>query len=110
DEMQHGHFIAMFLRALLAENPEIDKDGKFTEFALETIDKAVQLEIEWSREVLGDIDDLVLYEMEGYVKYIANKRVGQLGLPELYEGYDENVMPWIQAYSDEAMNGTKSDF
>lgn len=110
DEMQHGHFIAMFLRALLAENPEIDEDGSFSKFAVELIDEGVQLEIEWSAEVLRDLEEMDLDEMDGYIKYIANKRVGQLGLPVLYPGHEENNMLWIKAYSDEAMNATKSDF
>ena len=110
DEMAHGQFIAMLLRALLAEHPEIDQDGSFTDFTYEVIGQAVELEIEWSRDVLADIDDIDLYELEGYVKYIANKRLNVLGLDELYEGYDENIMPWIKAYSDESINDTKTDF
>ncbi|MDC3413934.1 ribonucleotide-diphosphate reductase subunit beta [Terrihalobacillus insolitus] len=110
DEMQHGHFISMLLRAILTEHPEIDKDGEFTKFVYEFFEKAVELEIEWSQEVLHDIEDLDLYEMEGYIKYIANKRLRILGLSDLYEGYDENTMLWIKAYSDEAMNETKTDF
>nr|BDD45020.1 ribonucleoside-diphosphate reductase subunit beta [Bacillaceae bacterium] len=110
DEMQHGQFVSMLLRALLGEHPDIDKDGSFTKFTYEMFEKAVELEIEWSRDVLEEIYDLDLYELEGYIKYIANKRLGILGLEELYEGYDENVMLWIKAYSDEAMDDTKTDF
>lgn len=110
DEMQHGHFISMLLRATLAENPEIDEDGSFSKFVYDIIEKAVELEIRWSHEVLDGIDGVDLVEMDGYIKYIANKRLRQLGLDELFEGYDENVMPWIKAYSDEAMNEVKTDF
>ncbi|GEK57148.1 ribonucleotide-diphosphate reductase subunit beta [Marinococcus halophilus] len=110
DEMQHGHFVAMLLRALLAERPDIDADGSFTEYVYETIDKAVQLEIRWSHEVLTGLEGIDLEEMDGYIKYIANKRLRQLGLDDLYEGYTDNVMPWIRTYSDEAMNDTKTDF
>ena len=110
DEMQHGHFISMVLRALLAENPEIDRNGEFSDFVYKTIDEAVQLEITWSHEVLSDVKGIDLVEFDGYVKYIANKRVRQLGMDDLYEGYDENVMPWVKSFSDESMNNTKTDF
>ncbi len=110
DEMQHGFFIAMMLRAILNENPDIDADGSFTRFTNETFELAVEQEVEWSRSVLDGIEGIDLEEMEAYVKYLANKRLGTLGLPELYPGHDENVMPWIRAYSDESINNTKTDF
>lgn len=110
DEMQHGHFVSMALRVLLTENPEIDEDGAFTQFTYDIIDEAVQLEIKWSHEVLENVNGIDLVEMDGYIKYIANKRLRQLGLDDLYEGYDENVMPWIKSYSDESINDTKTDF
>ena len=100
----------MVLRALLAENPEIDRNGEFSDFVYKTIDEAVQLEINWSHEVLSDVKGIDLVEFDGYVKYIANKRVRQLGMDDLYEGYDENVMPWVKSFSDESMNNTKTDF
>lgn len=110
DEMQHGFFVAMLIRAILAENPEIDADGSFTEFVIESFKTAVDHEIEWSNSVLEGIDGIDIGEMSQYVKYLANKRVGTLGLPEIYEGCDENVMPWIRAFSDESQNDTKTDF
>lgn len=110
DEMQHCYFISMLLRAILTENPEIDANGEFTQFLIVTFKKAVQAETNWSRNVLADIDGIQLKEIEDYIKYLANKRFSMLGLGELYEGYSENVMPWIRTYSDESMNTTKTDF
>ncbi|MEX1386886.1 hypothetical protein AB1399_12450 [Hydrogenibacillus schlegelii] len=48
--------------------------------------------------------------MLGYVKYLANKRLSRLGLPDLSPGYTDNVMPWIRASSDENLNNHKTDF
>lgn len=110
DEMQHGYFVAMLLRALLTEHPELDQNGEFTEFAQKTIAMAVELESAWTREVLKGLPGIDLEEMLGYVKYLANKRISMLGLPDLYPGYTENVMPWIRAYSDENINNIKTDF
>ncbi|MBE3550529.1 MAG: ribonucleotide-diphosphate reductase subunit beta [Brockia lithotrophica] len=110
DEMQHGYFVTQLIRAILTENPELDRNGEFSEFALETIAKAVELESEWTKNVLWGLSGIDLEEMLAYVKYLANKRLSMLGLPDLYPGYDENVMPWIQAYSDENINNIKTDF
>ncbi|MFZ0077226.1 ribonucleotide-diphosphate reductase subunit beta [Exiguobacterium sp. RIT452] len=110
DELQHSYFISQLLRAVLTEHPSIDADGSFTKFVYATFERAVDLEIEWSEYVLRDLDGLDVSEMRDYVKYLANKRLRVIGLDDLYEGHDEDVMPWIRAYSDDSMNATKSDF
>jgi len=108
DEMQHAYFIAQFIRILLTENPELNTDEN-SEYVYSSIDKAVQLEKEWARYILKDIEGIDLEEFEGYVEYLATKRFRQLGLPNRDKGR-ENPMPWIHVFSDEMMNETKSDF
>ncbi|QED48239.1 ribonucleotide-diphosphate reductase subunit beta [Cytobacillus dafuensis] len=108
DEMQHAYFIAQFIRILQTENPELQTDLN-TQFVYDTIHKAVQLEKEWAQFILKNIQGIDLTEYESYVEYLANKRLRQLGLDNLYEGR-ENPMPWIHVFSDEMMNETKSDF
>lgn len=108
DEMQHAYFISQFIRILLTENPEMNTKENI-DYIYTTIGKAVQLEKEWSREILSSIDGIDLNEFEAYVEYLANKRFRQLGLDNLYEDRD-NPMPWIHVFSDEMINATKSDF
>ncbi|WNS73827.1 ribonucleotide-diphosphate reductase subunit beta [Bacillus sp. DTU_2020_1000418_1_SI_GHA_SEK_038] len=108
DEMQHAYFIAQFIRILLTENPELNSEQNI-QYVYNTIQKAVKLEKEWAHYILKDIQGINLEEFEGYVEYLANKRLRQLGLENLYEGR-ENPMPWIHVFSDEMMNETKSDF
>ncbi|WP_407675748.1 ribonucleotide-diphosphate reductase subunit beta [Peribacillus saganii] len=108
DEMQHAYFIAQFIRILLTENPDLHTDENI-EYVYQTINKAVQLEKEWAHYILADINGIDLDEFEGYVEYLANKRLRQLGLKNLYEER-KNPMPWIQVFGDEMMNETKSDF
>lgn len=108
DEMQHAYFIAQFIRIMLTENPELNTDENI-HYIYEAIDKAVQLEKEWAHYILADIEGLDLNEFEGYVEYLANKRLRQLGLNNLYEARD-NPMPWIHVFGDDMMNETKSDF
>lgn len=108
DEMQHAYFIAQFIRILLTENPELNNRENI-EYIYHTIGQAVGLEKEWAAFILRDITGIDLDEYDGYTEYLANKRFRQLGLANLYEGR-ANPMPWIHVYSDEMMNGTKSDF
>ncbi len=108
DEMQHAYFIAQFLRILLTENPELHTDENIN-YIYQTINEAVTLEKEWAHYILADIKGIDLEEFEGYIEYLANKRLRQLGLKNLYEERS-NPMPWIQIFGDEMMNETKSDF
>ncbi|MFD0826176.1 ribonucleotide-diphosphate reductase subunit beta [Neobacillus sp. M.A.Huq-85] len=108
DEMQHAYFVAQFIRILLSENPELNTEEN-VEYIYQTIDRAVKLENEWAAFILKDIEGIDLEEFSGYVEYLANKRLRQLGLQNLYPDRD-NPMPWIHVFSDEMINDTKSDF
>lgn len=108
DEMQHAYFIAQFIRILLSENPELNTEEN-VEYIYETIDQATKLEKEWAAFILKDIEGIDLKEFSDYVEYLANKRLRQLGLQNLYPDR-ENPMPWIHVFSDEMINDTKSDF
>ena len=108
DEMQHAYFIAQFIRILLTENPELNHRENI-EYVYQTIGQAVELEKEWAHFILRDITGIDLDEYDGYTEYLANKRLRQLGLENLYEDRN-NPMPWIHVFGDEMMNGTKSDF
>ena len=108
DEMQHAYFISQFIRILLTENPEINTKENI-DYIYDSLNQAVELEKEWSRIILKDIDGIDLNEFEQYLEYLANKRFRQLGLKNLYLER-ENPMPWIHVFSDEMINETKSDF
>lgn len=75
----------------------------------EQFEHSVQQEIIWSKYVLSNIDGIDLEEMEGYIKYRANKMLRLLGLSELYHEYIDNPMKWIRAYVDN-FDDTKTDF
>ncbi|MFJ5714173.1 ribonucleotide-diphosphate reductase subunit beta [Neobacillus sp. NPDC093127] len=108
DEMQHAYFIAQFIRILLTENPELNHPENI-DYVYTAIGKAVELEKEWAAFILKDITGIDLDECDDYTEYLANKRLRQLGLANLYVERT-NPMPWIQVFSDDMMNGTKSDF
>ena len=108
DELEHGRFISELFRATLAENPELNND-EFIGWVYEQFKVSVQLEIEWSNYVLHDIDGIDMEDMQGYIKYRANKMLRLIGLNEIYPEYVENPMKWIRAYADN-IDGTKTDF
>lgn len=108
DELQHGKAISDIFRAALAEHPEYNTD-EFTEWIYDQFRHSVEQEVIWSRYVLAGIDGLELEEMEGYVKYRANKMLRMLGLSEIYPEFTENPMKWIRAYVDN-FDDTKTDF
>ncbi|PLS01874.1 ribonucleotide-diphosphate reductase subunit beta [Neobacillus cucumis] len=108
DEMQHAYFIAQFIRILLTENPELHTEENIN-YVYQTIARAVELEKEWAHYILADIKGIDLKEFEEYVEYLANKRLRQLGLNNLYPE-KINPMPWIQVFGDDMVNETKSDF
>lgn len=108
DELQHGKFGAELFRATLSEHPEYNTE-EFTEWIYDQFNHSVEQEVAWSRYVLKDIDGIDLVEMEGYVKYRANKMLRLLGLSEVYEEAVDNPMKWIRAYVD-SFDDTKSDF
>lgn len=108
DEMQHAYYMSQFIRILMTENPELNtKDN--VDYIYQAMDKAANLEKEWADVILADIEGIDLNEFHGYVNYLVNKRLRQLGLANLYPDQD-NPMPWIHVFSDSMMNQTKSDF
>jgi ribonucleoside-diphosphate reductase beta chain len=108
DELVHGRFISELFRATLSENPEYNTE-KFIEWVYDAFRHSVEQETKWSHYILADVVGIDLVEMEGYIKYRANKMLRLLGLSEIYPEHTENPMKWIRAYVDN-FDGTKTDF
>lgn len=108
DELEHGRFISELIRATMAENPSYNTP-EFTKWIYLQFKRSVDLEVEWSRYVLRDVEGIDLEEMAGFIRYRANKMLRMIGLSELYPEDVENPMKWIRAYADN-FDGTKTDF
>ncbi|GAA0429837.1 MAG: ribonucleotide-diphosphate reductase subunit beta [Bacillota bacterium] len=108
DELEHGRFISELFRATLAENPEYNTES-FTQWVYDHFKESVELEIEWSNYVLGNVEGIDLDEMAGYIKYRANKMLRMMGLQDIYPDHLDNPLKWIRAYVDN-FDGTKTDF
>lgn len=109
DENQHCYFFAEVFKQLLRDFPELNTEAN-TNYVYNTIHKAVDLETDWAKYTLTDIEGIDLDELADYIKHIANRRLSLMGMPKAYEGVDVNSMPWIKPFSDDAMNATKTDF
>lgn len=108
DELEHGKAISDIFRAALGEHPEFNTP-EFTEWIYDQFRHSVEQETIWSHYVLADVDGINLNDMDGYIKYRANKMLRLLGLSEIYPDHTENNMKWIRAYVDN-FDGTKTDF
>lgn len=108
DELTHARFISELFRATLDEHPEYNTP-EFKEWVYDQYRHNTEMEEEWSRYVLTDVEGININEMLGYVKYRANKMLRMMGLDEIYPEYTENPMKWIRAYVDN-FDGVKTDF
>lgn len=103
DESLHIECITKLFRTFVQENPEIWTE-KLKGSIYEVCATMVHLEdafIELAFE-LGDINGLTVKDMKRYIRYIADRRLQQLGLKEVYM-VEENPLPWL----DEILNGVE---
>ena len=95
DETLHTYSIIELFRTFVQENPEIwTKDlqediYKECRTTIEHEDAFIDLAFE-----LGEIEGLRGEEVKQYIRYIADRRLKQLGLQEIYKIKD-NPLPWM---------------
>jgi ribonucleoside-diphosphate reductase beta chain len=79
---------------------------------LEIMHSAVEQEILWSNHILGDqILGITPQSTEQYTKYLANARLGAIGLPRLYEGFTTSPYAHLERFADtKAAANTKANF
>ncbi|RXY99599.1 ribonucleotide-diphosphate reductase subunit beta [Fictibacillus sp. S7] len=108
DEQLHVRLFCQIFKELQKEVPELDNE-ETERFVQETFKKGAELEIQWARYIIGDrFAGLNMPELEAYIKFMANKRVNELGVERPFQGFRENPMKWIRAY--EHVDSGKSDF
>ncbi|SMF79527.1 ribonucleoside-diphosphate reductase beta chain [Tistlia consotensis] len=97
DESLHTQSIIRLFRTFCEENPEIWNDALRHRLykACETIVTHEDAFIDLAFE-LGGVEGLTAAEVKAYLRYIADRRLAQLGLQPLY-GSQENPLPWLDA-------------
>lgn len=99
-------------RNLLRELKEEEKES-FTEELKEELREMMKIgvenEINWGNYVIGDnIQGINKILIEDYIKFLGNKRLKEIGLEPLFEGFDKNPAPWIDSLAN--ANSVKTDF
>lgn len=103
DETLHTNSIIRLFKTFIQENPEIWSEEVRSELyeACATIVHFEDAFIDLAFEV-GDIEGLTARQVKQYIRYIADRRLMQLGLKEIYM-VDQNPLPWL----DEILNGVE---
>lgn len=103
DESLHTLSIIQLFRTFLQENPEIDtlelkqQITKECRVSVELEDAFIDLAYE-----AGDVEGLKASEVKEYIRYIADRRLKQLGYEVIYN-IEKNPLPWM----DEMLNGVE---
>ena len=96
DETIHVEAMTRLFREFCAEHPNIVND-KFKKDIYKMVREAVKLEdkvIDLAYK-MGDIEGLTAKEVKKYIRYIADRRLIQLGLKPNYRVKD-NPLPWLE--------------
>ena len=101
DETLHTNSIIKLFHTFVKENPEIWTDELQNDLveACKTIVEHEDAFIDLAFE-LGDVEGLTAKEVKNYIRYIADRRLSQLGLSPIYY-VGNNPLPWM----DEILNG-----
>ncbi|TNE67535.1 MAG: ribonucleotide-diphosphate reductase subunit beta [Alphaproteobacteria bacterium] len=97
DESLHCESIVKLFKTLTSENPELWDESLKTEIteACKTIVEHEDAFIDLAFG-MGPIEGLKGEEVKQYIRYIANRRLLQLGLEEVYDA-DKNPLPWLDS-------------
>lgn len=103
DETLHTNSIIKLFKTFVQENPEVWTEELRSDLyeACATIVHFEDAFIELAFEV-GDVQGLTARQVKQYIRYIADRRLMQLGLKEIYM-VDQNPLPWL----DEILNGVE---
>jgi ribonucleoside-diphosphate reductase beta chain len=99
DETIHLNFGIDLINTIKEENPDVWTE-EFKNYIIKLIAEAVRLEIHYATDCLPKgILGLTAPMFEDYTKYIANRRLERIGLPQQYPGA-KNPFPWMSETID----------
>ena len=108
DENTHLWLFRNLIRELQKEEADVFTDELVNElrFMMKT---GVEHEINWGNYVIGEnIQGINKNLIESYIKFLGNKRLKEIGLEPLFEGYDKNPAAWVDSLAN--ANSVKTDF
>lgn len=99
DESMHLNFGIDMINQIKIENPHL-WDADLKDEASQMILQGTQLEIEYARDTMPrGVLGMNAAMMEDYLKFIANRRLSQIGLKEEFPGVS-NPFPWMSEMLD----------
>ena len=108
DELTHCALFSNIIKTINKEQP-----GFFPQqMVVAMFTNAVKQEISWSEHIIGDgILGISNTSIKQYTKYLANKRLKELGFAPIYNGYDTNPYTHLERIADVGGEGAvKSNF
>ncbi|MDF3047505.1 MAG: nrdF [Candidatus Midichloriaceae bacterium] len=96
DETLHTNSIIKLFRTFISENSEIWDDELRAELAeaCKTIIEHEDAFIDLAFEFDGAIEGLTAHDVKVYIRYIADRRLNQLGMDSIYN-IERNPLPWL---------------
>lgn len=105
DELTHVTIFSNILREIKTEFPEMYDE----KMIIDMTKTAVKQEITWSKHILGKgIIGMGHDNIEGYTKWLANKRLDMLGIDPIYNDVVSNPYKHLEAMQDN--NSEKGNF
>ena len=99
DESMHLNFGIDMINQIKIENPHL-WSAEFQEEVIQMILEGTMLEIEYARDTMPrGVLGMNAAMMEEYLKFICNRRLSQLGLPEQFAGVN-NPFQWMSEMMD----------
>ena len=99
DESMHVNFGIDVINSIINENPSL-WDEEMKKRASDMIIEGTELEINYARDTMPrGVLGMNAKTMEEYLKYVCNRRLTQINLPEAYPGA-ENPFPWMSEIMD----------
>ncbi len=104
DETLHTNSIIKLYHTFMQENPEVNTEEfkrdmyKICETIVTHEDAFIELAFG-----MGDVQGITEAEVKKYIRFIANRRLLQLGLQPIYQNVEKNPLPWM----DEILNGVE---
>ncbi len=105
DETLHTLSIIRLFHEFINENPEI-KTPKLFETIKQVCKRMVELEddfIDLAFEIDGAVEGLTAGEVKQYIRFIANRRLNQLGIEAIFEAAENPLQSWL----DPILNGVE---
>ncbi len=97
DELTHCVIFSNIIKEIRKERPQFFNDDEIYDM----FRKATEQEIAWSNHIIGEnVLGITPQTIEQYTKFMANKRLKEIGLDPIYEGFNETPYKNLEKISD----------